>query len=384
MTARARTKIVLAAGGTGGHMFPARALARELLARGYAPILVTDVRGGGFGPDLADQVPTYHIAAAGYAGGDLSAKANSVLRLGLGYLKARRILSREKPAAVAGFGGYAALPTCIAASHKKIRLVLHEQNAVTGRANRVLAPRAQAIATSFPDVTGLRERDRGKITMTGNPVRSTFVAVGRKPYAVADTEGPLRLLVTGGSQGARVFNDLIPSAVAQLPEDIRKRLVISQQVRGTDFEPVRARYTETGAEVTLESFFDDLPERLQNVHLVIARAGASTVTELAAAGRPAILVPYPFAADDHQAANARAFQDAGAGWAMPQDNLTTESLAAKMTELFTDPATLTKAASAAHAAAQPKSAARLAELILGDGSDVNGGTGTSDQREAAA
>jgi UDP-N-acetylglucosamine--N-acetylmuramyl-(pentapeptide) pyrophosphoryl-undecaprenol N-acetylglucosamine transferase len=384
MMAVARTKIVLAAGGTGGHMFPARALARELLSRGYAPILITDRRGGGFGPDLADQVPTHHIPAAGYTGGDVMAKGASLLRLGLGYLKARMLLGRIKPAAVVGFGGYAALPTCFAAAHKKLRLVLHEQNAVVGRANRVLAPRAQAVATSFPDVLGLREADRAKIHVTGNPVRSTFVAVGRKPYAVADAEGPLRLLITGGSQGARVFNELIPEAVAQLPERLRKRLVISQQVRGTDFDSVRALYAETGAEIELRSFFDDLPDRLQSVHLVIARAGAGTVTELAAAGRPAILVPYPFAADDHQAANARAFADAGAGWHLPQHSLTAEVLAAKLTEVFDDPAALTHAADAARRSAHPDSAARLAELVLSEPSGASGGHDTHEPRKEAA
>jgi UDP-N-acetylglucosamine--N-acetylmuramyl-(pentapeptide) pyrophosphoryl-undecaprenol N-acetylglucosamine transferase len=386
--APARTTIVLAAGGTGGHMFPARALARELLARGYAPVLVTDRRGGGFGPELADQVPTHHIPAAGYAGGDVLSKANSLLRLATGYWAARRILRKVKPHAVVGFGGYAALSTCIAAAHKRVRLVLHEQNAVVGRANRVLAPRADAIATSFPSVQGLKPADQGKVRMTGNPVRSSFVAVGRKPYAVADAAGPLRLLVTGGSQGARVFNDLIPDAVALLPTDIRRRLVISQQVRGTDFESVRARYAGTGAETELRSFFDDLPERLQQVHLVIARAGASTVTELAAAGRPAILVPYPFAADDHQAANARAFAEAGAGWAMPQAALTAESLATKMRELFNDPVALTGAASAAHRFAAPKSAANLAALVLDEADPLDNGqgrgTGAAPDAEAAA
>ena len=384
MTAAARTKIVLAAGGTGGHMFPARALARELLSRGYAPVLVTDKRAGGFGPDLADQVPTYHIAASGYAGGDALSKTGSLLSLGLGYLKARRVLGRVKPAAVVGFGGYAALPTCFAAAHKKMRLVLHEQNAVIGRANRVLAPRARAIATSFPTVLGMREGDRDKVRMTGNPVRSTFVAIGKRPYAVADTEGPLRILITGGSQGARVFNELIPKAVAQLPDEQRRRLVISQQVRGTDFDAVHALYANSGAEVELRSFFDDLPDRLQWVHLVIARAGASTVTELAAAGRPAILVPYPFAADDHQAANARAFAEAGAGWMMTQDALTPERLAEALGDLLADPVKLTNAADAARRASRPESAARLAELVLGETDGASGGGDTAQPKEAAA
>jgi UDP-N-acetylglucosamine--N-acetylmuramyl-(pentapeptide) pyrophosphoryl-undecaprenol N-acetylglucosamine transferase len=384
MMAAARRTIVLAAGGTGGHMFPARALARELLARGMRPVLVTDKRGGGFGPDLADQVPTHYIAAAGYAGTDMLAKMGSLLKATLGYLTARRILGHEKPEAVVGFGGYAALPTCIAATHKRVRLIIHEQNAVMGRANRFVAQEAQAIATSFPNVRGLREPHRAKVHYTGNPVRSTFVDVGRKPYAVADGDGPLRLLVTGGSQGARVFNELIPKAVALLPEHMRLRLVVSQQVRGTDFQQVRELYADTGADVELRSFFDDLPDRLKTVHLVIARAGASTVTELAAAGRPAILVPYPFAADDHQAANAQAFADAGAGWMLRQDDLTAERLSATIAGLFDEPARLTKAADATRGCTRPQSAARLAELALGETDGMDGNNGAKPAREAAA
>jgi len=384
MTAAARRKIVLAAGGTGGHMFPARALARELLARGLSPILITDKRAGGFGPDLADQVTTYHIAATGYAGTDILAKLSSLAQAGRGYLAARRILRRERPEAVVGFGGYAALPTCIAATHKRVRLIIHEQNAVMGRANRFVAPDAHAIATSFPEVRGLRAPQHDKVVDTGNPVHSSFVDVGRTPYAVADGEGPLRLLVTGGSQGARVFNELIPKAVGLLPAHMRRRLMVGQQVRGTDFQRVRELYADTGAEVELRSFFDDLPERLKRVHLVIARAGASTVTELAAAGRPAILVPYPFAADDHQAANAAAVEAAGAGWMLRQDDLTPERLSETIVGLFDEPARLRKAAEAARGFTQPRSAARLADMALGETNGAGGDDGVKPAKEAAA
>ncbi len=384
MTAAASQRIVLAAGGTGGHMFPARALARELLARGHKPILITDRRGGGFGPELAEQVETHMIAAAGFAGGDPLAKAGSLLRVGLGYLQARRLLRRIAPATVVGFGGYASLPTMLAAAHLKRRVVLHEQNAVLGRANRLLAPRVQAIATSFPEVRGLREADRAKVVLTGNPVRGAFVAVGRKPYAVADERGPLRLLVTGGSQGARVFNDLIPQAVARLPEEVRRRLQVQQQVRGGDLEPVRGAYAGTGAQVDLRAFFEDMPECLQAAHLVVCRAGASTVTELAAAGRPAILVPYPFAADDHQTANAEAFAEAGGGWVMPQDALSAEALGDRLAELFADSSTLTRAADAARAFALPDSARRLAELAIGDGNGHRGDGRGTHRTEVAA
>jgi UDP-N-acetylglucosamine--N-acetylmuramyl-(pentapeptide) pyrophosphoryl-undecaprenol N-acetylglucosamine transferase len=384
MSARHPTRVLLAAGGTGGHMFPAAALARELLSRGVQPVLVTDKRAGGFGPELAEQVETHHIAAAGFAGGDLIAKARSAARLALGYLQARRIVARAKPAVAVAFGGYAALPTGLAAAHKGVRLVLHEQNAVLGRANRMLATRAAVIATSFPDVQGVSDEARGRIVLTGNPVRETIQAIGRKPTAVADETGPLRLMVTGGSQGARVFNELVPDAVARLPETLRRRLQVTQQVRGSDTSEVRAAYDAAGVEAELKSFFDDLPERLTRAHLLICRSGASTTTELAAAGRPAILVPYPFAADDHQTANAQALAQAGGGWLMPQNALTPETLAGRLQSLFETPSLLTRAAAGALSFAQPDSARRLADLAL----DVpgNGATGPNPnaKKEAAA
>ena len=384
MSTRNATRVLLAAGGTGGHMFPAAALARELLSRGLQPVLVTDRRAGGFGPELAEQVETHHIAAAGFTGGDLIAKAKSLGQLALGYLQARRIVARSKPAVAVAFGGYAALPTGLAAAHKGVRLVLHEQNAVLGRANRMLATRASAIATSFPDVQGVSEEAHGRIVLTGNPVRETIQAIGRKPSAVADETGPLRLLVTGGSQGARVFNELVPDAVARLPEGIRRRLQVTQQVRGSDTSEVRAAYDAAGVEAELRTFFDDLPERLSRAHLLICRSGASTTTELAAAGRPAILVPYPFAADDHQTANAQALAQAGGGWLMPQNTLTPEALAERLQSLFETPSLLTRAAAGALSFAQPDSAKRLADLAL----EVpgNGATGPNPKakKEAAA
>ncbi len=386
MTANKTRCVVLAAGGTGGHMFPAQALARELLLRGLRPVLITDKRAGGFGPDLAEQVETHQIAAAGFAGGDWLSKARSLARLAWGYLQARRVLARVDPVAVVGFGGYAALPTTMAAAHAKHRLVLHEQNAVIGRANRLLATRATAIATSFPTVEGLREAERAKIVVTGNPVRAAIAAVGRKPYAVADSEGPLRLLVTGGSQGARVFNDLIPEALTLLPESLRERIQVSQQVRVGDMDKVERLYERNGIRSDLQPFFDDMPERLQSAHLLVCRAGASTITELAAAGRPSILVPYPFAADDHQTANARAFAEAGGGWVMPQDSLSAEMLAERLTALFENPAQLTRAAERARGFAQPDAARRLADLVI-DGGEGNGHTQqdlNASNKEAAA
>lgn len=377
-----RPRVVLAAGGTGGHMFPAQALARELLTQGVQPVLITDRRGGGFGPELADQVPSHRIFAAGFVGGDFVAKIKSSLQLAAGYLQTHHLLARIDPICVVGFGGYASLPTVLAGVHAKRRIVLHEQNAVLGRANRMLAAKAHVIATSFPHVEGLRESDQDKTVLVGNPVRTAIAAIGRRPYSVAD-RGSLRLLVTGGSQGARVFNELIPRAVLKLSNALRKRLRVSQQVRGTDFAAVKQAYDGTGVQVELQSFFDDMPQRLQNAHLVICRAGASTITELAAAGRPAILVPYPYAADDHQTVNARAFTEAGGGWLMPQASLTAEALAQRLSALLETPAQLTRAADCARAFGQPNSARRLADLVVGNPDDGSG-AGRDRRKEAAA
>jgi UDP-N-acetylglucosamine--N-acetylmuramyl-(pentapeptide) pyrophosphoryl-undecaprenol N-acetylglucosamine transferase len=354
---------VLAAGGTGGHMFPAQALARVLLARGCKVVLITDKRGAGFGPELP-QVETWRVSAGGVAGGDLLSKAKSAAKLGYGVLQARSILKRIRPDAVVGFGGYASLPAVYAAARLGQRVVLHEQNAVVGRANRMLAPRAETICTSFATVAGLSDADRSKTVVTGNPVRGAIAQLGRQPYGVPGPKDDFRLLVFGGSQGARVFNEVLPYALCRLPEEIKRRLTVVQQVRGNDTTQVEQIYGACGVTAELRPFFEDMPERLKAAHLVVCRAGASTISELAAAGRPAILVPFPFAADDHQTGNARAMTEAGGAWLLPQSALTPESLAERLVELIEDPATLTRAAGCARAFAQENSAERLAEVVL--------------------
>ncbi|MGM0559964.1 MAG: undecaprenyldiphospho-muramoylpentapeptide beta-N-acetylglucosaminyltransferase [Pseudomonadota bacterium] len=354
--------VALAAGGTGGHMFPARALAEELLQRGCRVALVTDKRGGGFGESLP-QVETHFISATAILGGGLVHKARGALNLALGYLQARRLLGRLKPSVAVGFGGYASVPTILAASAVGSRVVLHEQNQVVGRANRLLVGRADAIASSFPQLSGLEGRPSDHVVLTGNPVRADIAAIGEQGYRLPREGAPFDLLVTGGSQGARAFNELIPAAVAQLPQALRERLEVVQQVRGDETDGVAAHYKESGVSCTLQSFFQDMPERLAAAHLVVCRAGASTVTELAAAGRPAIYVPYPFAADDHQTGNAKAMAEAGGGWLMPQRDLTAESLAEKLKSLLEDPGLLEEAALRARESAVTGAAARLADLV---------------------
>jgi UDP-N-acetylglucosamine--N-acetylmuramyl-(pentapeptide) pyrophosphoryl-undecaprenol N-acetylglucosamine transferase len=377
------SKVVLAAGGTGGHMFPAEALARELLARGCEVKLVTDRRGAGFGPDLG-QVAIHRISAGGVAGGSPLKRLKGLLSLAVGFVQARGLLKRLDADAVVGFGGYPSVPTALAGGLAGLRVVLHEQNAVLGRANRLLASRAQAIATCFAEVKGLAPADRAKATVTGNPVRPAIVAVGRRPYALPGADGGLRLLVTGGSQGAKAFNDVVPDAVRRLPEDLRRRLHVVQQVRGDALDEVAAAYDSCGVTAHLAGFLDDMPERLAEAHLAICRAGASTIAELAAAGRPAILVPYPFATDDHQTANSRALVDAGAAWLMPERSLNAEVLAERLGALFAAPAVLARAAHCAAALAHPDAARRLADLALAAESNGDEEPDGAERREAAA
>lgn len=373
-------KAILAAGGTGGHMFPAEALARELRARGVAVALVTDRRGAGFSGDLGD-VETHHISAGGVAGGSPLKRLAGLLRLGLGFLQARSLVRRLGADAVVGFGAYASAPTVLAGALSGLRVILHEQNAVAGRANRLLAGRADVIATGFAEVRGLGEAGRRKARMTGNPVRPAIRETGRRPYEGPRDGAAIQLLVVGGSQGAKAFNTILPGAVERLPEALRARLEISQQVPGGEQDQVQARYQACGVAADLAGFFGDVPERLARAHLVICRAGASTVAELAGAGRPAILVPYPHATDDHQTANAEAFAEAGAGWLIPQAALSPEILAARLESLLTTPGLLETAAAAAAGFAPRDAAARLADLVCG-AADDNGDRATAGGPEA--
>lgn len=380
-------RIVLAAGGTGGHMFPAEALAGELTRRGFLPILVTDVRGGGYG-EAPSRIETHRIRAGKVAGVGPLARLSGLLGIAVGALQAWRLLRKLHPAAVVGFGGYAAFPTVLAATWLGLLTLIHEQNAVLGRANRVLAPRVAAIATSFDAVANLRPIDRAKTVHTGNPVREAVVEAARAPYPALEPGGPLRLLVLGGSQGAAVFSRVVPPAVARLSADERGRLRIAQQCRPEDLDRVRRTFDEIGVAAELAPFFNDVPERLASVHLVIGRAGASTVAELTVAGRPALLVPYPQAIDDHQTANARAVDDAGGAWLLPEESFTADALAARLEAFLEVPATLNEAAACARATGLPDATRRLAEALkdrmpANAGEKPVGGPNPSSREEAA-
>ncbi|WP_114394593.1 undecaprenyldiphospho-muramoylpentapeptide beta-N-acetylglucosaminyltransferase [Oleisolibacter albus] len=354
--------IVLAAGGTGGHMFPAEALARELLARGRRVVLVTDIRGKAFGDALPD-VPVERIRAATAAPG-LTGKLRMVVELVAGTAQARGLMRSLDPAAVVGFGGYPSVPTVFAAQQRGIPTILHEQNAVLGRANRLMVRRAGLICTSFPEVKGLGTADGRRIVRTGNPVRADILALRDCPYPAPTAHGAVTLLVTGGSQGAAVFGEVVPRAVALLPEDLRLRLKLVQQARTENIETARSAYITMGVQAELAPFFRDMPARLAGCHLMIGRSGAGTVAELAVAGRPSILVPYPHAMDDHQTANARALAGAGGARLLPQSEMSPESLSALLAALLADPATLSSMAKAAFAWSMPDAAQRLADAVL--------------------
>lgn len=357
-----RRLVVLATGGTGGHLFPAAALAETLAQRACALALFTDKREVALPPALAG-LPIERLPARGVAGRGLAGRVMAVGELAYGTWRALRRLRHFRPAAVVGFGGYASVPTVLAAGRAGIPTILHEQNAIIGRANRVAVGKAQAICTSFEVVAGLAANVGGRTIRTGNPVRAAIAALRDQPYPTPIPGGPLSLFVTGGSQGARVFGEVVPAAVALLPEHARRRLVIVQQCRKEQLEATTAAYAGLGIEPELRPFFPDMAERLGAAHLMIGRAGATTVAELTAAGRPSILVPYPYAADDHQTANAQAIAAAGGAWLMPQDGFTPAALAAMLARLLDDPTMLAEAADCARSLGIVDAAERLAGVV---------------------
>lgn len=372
MTAPDNCLVVLAAGGTGGHVFPAEALASELMDRGCRLALITDKRGKAYGGTLG-ALDTHYVAAGGIAGKGLLAKVRSVAELAVGTWQARSLVNRLNPSAVVGFGGYASVPTMMAATFAGVPSAVHEQNAVLGRANRLLASRVKRIATSFTQTRGVPESAVSKVIHTGMPVRSAILDVRETVYPTLGGDAPIHLLILGGSQGATVLSDVVPEAVSRLPADQRSKVRVTQQCRAEDIERVRALYAANGIEAELASFFDDVPSLLASAHLVIARSGASTVGEVTAVGRPSILVPYPHAADDHQTANAHALDEAGAGWLISQEAFTSEYLAERMASLLGLPAILRNAAENARAAGRPQAAAQLADLVI----DMLNGNGTN-------
>lgn len=366
--------IMLAAGGTGGHLFPAFALAEELKRRGVVVDLMTDMRGdrygGGFPARNIYQVPSATLASR--SPGDI---AKTTLALARGTKAAYSILGRVKPAAIIGFGGYPTYPPLVAARLRGIPTAVHEQNAVLGRANKLLAKRVTAIATSFERTKFLEGKLAEKAVLTGNPVRQAVMDAATRPYEAPAGEGVIRLLIFGGSQGARFFSDTVPLALFALPDHIRGRLRVVQQAREEDIARVSDAYSEANISAEIAPFFADLPARMAAAHLVIGRAGASTVAELTVMGRPSILVPLPHALDNDQLNNARRLAESGGAWCIEQRNLSPERLADELENLLIAPDALAAAAKAAKTVGRPDAVRNLADFTLALAEGRKTGTG---------
>jgi UDP-N-acetylglucosamine--N-acetylmuramyl-(pentapeptide) pyrophosphoryl-undecaprenol N-acetylglucosamine transferase len=354
--------LVIAAGGTGGHMFPAQALAAEMLRRGWRVALSSDPRGLRYAGGFPAEVERRSLASATFARGGLAAKALAPFHIARGVLAARAWFGADRPACVAGFGGYPALPALSAAWSMGLPRLIHEQNGVLGRVNRLFAARVDAVACGTWPVAGAPAG--ASLAHVGNPVRDAVRRLAAEaPHAPPEPGGPFRLLAFGGSQGAAILARTIPAALAALPDELRARLRVTLQARPEDRAAAEAELKAAGVAAEVGPFFDDMPERLAAAHLVIARAGASTVAELSAMGRPAILVPYAAAMDDHQSANAAALSAAGGAEVVTEAALTPEGLAGDIARLSGDPARLAAMAAAARACGRPGAAAELADLV---------------------
>lgn len=363
---------VLAAGGTGGHMMPAQALAKELEARGHRVALITDERGAKI-PGIFEDAQVHKLPA-----GRITKKPTSWLS-GFRAIMNGRAMSRQlyktfKPSAVIGFGGYPAFPALLGARAEGIPTMVHEQNAVLGRVNRMVARSVTAIATSSPNTERVPASAEGKVHLVGNPVREEVLALRGEPYPIIGEDSIFRVLVTGGSQGATVLSDVVPAGLAMLPPHLRARLQVVQQCREEDIDAVRAKYAELGIAAELANYMPDLPAKLAVAHLVIARSGASTLAELTCAGRPAILIPLPIATDDHQTANAREMVATGGARVIQQKNFTPSELAKQMQKLGLEPEALTNAAERAWGCGRPNATKDLADLVEGLGAEPDQGT----------
>ena len=363
MTAKLRApSIVLAAGGTGGHLFPAFALAQELARRAIAVELVTDQRGDRYGADFPARA-IHQLPSATLTGRSPLAAVKTGMTLLRGVAAAFGLFRRLQPAAVVGFGGYPSFAPIVAARLLRLPTLLHEQNAVLGRANRLLARHVTAVATSFEKTKFVGERAGSTVRYVGNPVRDQVLQSADQAYREPSLEGRFHLLIFGGSQGARYFSELLPAALALLAPATRARLVVVQQCREEDLARVKAAYLAQAVAAELATFFPNLPEQMAKAHLVIGRSGASTVAELAVLGRPAILVPLPHAIDNDQRLNAIRLAESGGAWCIEQGDLSPERLASTLSDLMTAPERLLGAAAAARRQGRPDAVARLADLV---------------------
>jgi UDP-N-acetylglucosamine--N-acetylmuramyl-(pentapeptide) pyrophosphoryl-undecaprenol N-acetylglucosamine transferase len=362
MTSPVTRHFVLAAGGTGGHLIPAFALAVELLSRGHRVMLITDERGAQI-PGRPGDLAVHVLPAGRIAGLNPLGWLRGLRGILAGRAMAKALFAEFQPACVVGFGGYPALPALLAARSLGIPAVIHEQNAVLGRVNRLFARTVAAIATAYAEIDRLDPKLAHKVALVGNPVRADVLALRDKPFPPFGPDGLLRVLVTGGSQGARVLSEVVPDGLAMLPTNLRTRLQVTQQCRPEDIEAVRARYHGHDIPAELGTYFEDMASRLADAHLFIGRAGASTIAELTAVGRPAILIPLPIATDDHQAANARELAASGGARAIRQEKFTAVELAKQIQAMAQRPETLATAAHAAWNCGYPHAARDLADLV---------------------
>jgi UDP-N-acetylglucosamine--N-acetylmuramyl-(pentapeptide) pyrophosphoryl-undecaprenol N-acetylglucosamine transferase len=360
--------VVLAAGGTGGHIFPAQALAEALQNIGYRPVLITDKRTRQY-PTSFDNQNVIHISCRSLNGGPLS-KMIAFYQNVAGYIQVRRTLKALKPVAVVGFGGYPSFPTMFAAVHMGLNTLLHEQNSVLGRVNRILAPKVKVIATAFEEVERLNPRDRSKLHYVGNPVRKEIQALLTFPYPDFEDEEHFHLLITGGSQGARIFAQIVPEAIALLPGEWRKRLRVDHQCPQAELERVKAVYEKAEVDVDLAPFFNDIAARLASSHLVIARAGAGTVSELAIAGKPSILIPLKTAMDNHQFSNAAVLSEQGAAIRIPETELTAVELAKVLETLLSSKKSLQAMSAKAKAYAKADATEILLALVTTENKNI--------------
>lgn len=362
MIRRRTSHIVLAAGGTGGHMFPALALSEELIERGHKVTLITDKRGLKY-RKLFEGVKVYEVNGATFAGKGLLGKIAAIPKIIGSIFEAKSLLKMLKPGTVIGFGGYPSFPTIRAARSLKIPTCLHEQNAVLGKVNRMMAKSVDAVALSFEDTQKANWDKYNFVAVTGNPVRKEVVDIGDLYYPTLGDDRIFRILVIGGSQGAKIFSEVVPQAISTLPRASQRRLQVTQQCREEDIEAVRELYADTKIAVELTTFIDDLPNCMRWSHLVIGRAGASTIAELTTAGRPAILVPYPHAADDHQTANARELVANGGAWLYQNNQFNAKELAKTLQRMARHPNEVWLAAEESRKIGKPYATKDLADIV---------------------
>ncbi|MES2897396.1 MAG: undecaprenyldiphospho-muramoylpentapeptide beta-N-acetylglucosaminyltransferase [Pseudomonadota bacterium] len=353
---------VVAAGGTGGHLFPAQALAEALIARGWRIVLASDERVAAF----AESFPAEErigLSARTYKPRDPVSMALAGVSIVRGVMQARKAFARIDPDVVVGFGGYPSVPGLLAGITQGRPTVIHEQNAVMGRANRKLAGHVRAVACAFPVLQKAPEKVASNAVVVGNPVRPEIRALADLPYVAPEADGPIRILITGGSQGARLLSELLPEAIRKLPESLRQRLTVQQQTRPESMEIARQIYADAMVVSEIAPFFRDMASRLRDAHLVIGRSGAGSVCEFAVAGKPAILIPLAIALDDDQGQNARVLVEAGGAEVCRENQLTVDVMASALEKLLTNPERLVRMAAGSRSIAKPDAAERLADLV---------------------